>query len=47
MGTLPGRRVVELEVRGFPNRELLLSEIGTVNTGLSRASGFIRSHQKK
>lgn len=47
MGTLPSRKVVELEVRGFPNRELLLSEIGTVNAVLNRASGYIRNHQKE
>ena len=44
ISTLQGRKVVELEVRTLPHRELVLSENGTVNSLLNIASGYIRNH---
>lgn len=42
--TLHGRKVVELELRTMPGRELVLRKTGTVNSVLDSASGYIRNH---
>ena len=47
ISTLHGRKVVELEVRTIPSRELVLSKTGTVNSVLNIASGYIRNHSKE
>ena len=41
--TLPGRKVVAVEVRTLPSRDLVFSKTGTVSAVLNGASGYIQN----